>query len=548
MAQAGDTAGLGPWGVAHPGRIVGDEDEMIIALAGVLGGHVEHPTVEIGIEVHPVVLHAQQRFLQQREITIHCIGREPDFIADIGRPQQGLEGIESSRAVVDIEAQCILGRIAHLVIRGGAEQLLHLPLVHIGLQRPHQTGYPGNQWSGEGSAVPVGERAVPQYDADVFGGSDQVYLRAVVAPGSAGIVGGGTAYRDAGAHAAGKTDSRGAVVMGDSDEDDAPGHGVHDSIAERGVAAAAAGGKVDHVGAVGYRPFDAVGPPGIVAPVGRVQHLHGHDAAVPVHAGKLVGIVAGRCGSPGDCGAVVVVVGGIVVRVGEVISGHGPAGKLQQVGIESGIQDRQDYVRVAAADIPGLDGADVRGYGTGAVKIAVLPLGRKFRVVGYGGRTVTDIVRLGIGYRGIGTQKRHQTGGGHAGRNPGVHAAVQVDHRACGTSRCGCRPGMPAAPAGQRCFDQFHAGRQTEGSNCFLRLDSAQASQPRGEDIPAEKHDDVIPGILEPGTRLSEGPIRPGRRRGRDNERRSQHNPPHRTPSGRYAAHQEKDTPQQPGW
>ena len=226
-------------------------------------------------------------------------------------------------------------------------------------------------------------------------------------------------------------DDAGPVVAGRGDDDGSLVVGVLTGVLEERVVGVAAQAEVDDVGALVRRPDDAVDDPAVEAVAVLIGDLDRQDPAVPGDAGDADGVVRVRRGDAGDVGAVPVVVGRVVVIVGEVAAGGDHlAGEVGMGHIDARIEDGDDGLGVAPGHVPGGRGLDV-GAGrhlrldaradvedAAAVAQAVL-VGQEIGVVGDVGQAgpVVGPGRLDVA---VAAEHGQGLGDGNAGR--GVHA------------------------------------------------------------------------------------------------------------------------------
>ena len=286
-----------------------------------------------------------------------------------------------------------------------------------------------------------------------------------------------------------------AVVAGGGDDHHVLAGGVIHGVLERVAGAGPAQRQVDHGGAVVDGVLDAPGDVEIVGRTYGIQHLDGHDAALPGGAHHAQAVVAGGAGDTGHQRAVAHVVVGRGVVVDEVpapavvgvavavvvdqvaahLAGVGPdpADEVGVVQLDAAVDDGQHHGVVPRGGVPGVreaHGLEVALLGRAAdADRAAAGVGG---VVGHGGG-VADPVRFdhvddrgsgqgGLHGRGRGVTRRHPhesggaddvfdgaAGGGHRPLDgPGGRGVVEADQEPVGRAvhRRGGGPGR----AGER--------------------------------------------------------------------------------------------------
>ena len=151
------------------------------------------------------------------------------------------------------------------------------------------------------------------------------------------------------------------------------------NLARRPGAIDGSPGVVDDPGATFGREVMGVR----LARVSHAQHPDGHDATSGAGADDADTVGGSGCGA-GSFGAVAVCALRVLVAVDEVVARNKVIDQIGVVWIDAAVENRDDDVAVACADVPGVGALEIVAGGAPCLAlVVVVPLVHEFRVNGY---------------------------------------------------------------------------------------------------------------------------------------------------------------------
>ena len=256
---------------------------------------------------------------------VDVVGRIADDPHDIGGPELGLEALDQGGHPGDVGRR----------LRGPRRE------------KVGEVAFPG---------VPLGHRS-----KDVDTGRGDVHLGAGARKiGRQVVVIGGGDGEDITVVGGGIDDRAPEFVSGRGDDDDPPVEGVLAGVLEEWIVEIPAHAEVDDGGPLVGRPDQTVDDPAVKAHAVGARDLDGEDRAVPGDAGDTLRVVGVRRGDAGDVGAVPVVVGRVIVIVGEVVAwGDDLGGEVGVRPVDARVEDGDDHSGIAQSRVPCGRGLDV---------------------------------------------------------------------------------------------------------------------------------------------------------------------------------------------